>query len=235
MLIATLASFLTPFLGTSINIALPTIANELAVNAILLSWISTAFFLTSAMFAVPFGRIADIYGMKKIFTYGIIILTFACFLAAISTSVEFLIISRIIQGIGSAMIFVTGLAMITSVFPPKERGKAIGINIIAVYIGLVMGPVLGGFLTQYFGWRSIFYLIVPLGLIVITLVLWKMKGKEWAECKGEKIDYWGSLLYMLMLALILIGFSTITTTLGMIMVILGIISVNMFCMVGVKN
>ena len=79
LLIATLASFLTPFLGTSINIALPTIANELAVNAILLSWISTAFFLTSAMFAVPLGRIADIYGMKKIFTYGIIILTFAPF------------------------------------------------------------------------------------------------------------------------------------------------------------
>jgi EmrB/QacA subfamily drug resistance transporter len=222
LLIATLASFLTPFLGTSVNIALPTIANELAVNAILLSWISTAFFLTSAMFAVPLGRIADIYGMKKIFTYGIIILTVACFLASIATSVEFLIISRIIMGIGSAMIFVTGLAMIISVFPPRERGKAIGINIMAVYIGLVMGPVLGGFLTQYLGWRSIFYIIVPLGLIVITLVLWKLKGKEWAECKGEKIDYWGSLLYMLMLALILIGFSTITTTLGMIMVILGI-------------
>jgi len=223
LLIATLASFLTPFLGTSVNIALPTIANELAVNAILLSWISTAFFLTSAMFAVPLGRIADIYGMKKIFTYGIIILTVACFLAAIAPSVEFLIISRIIMGIGSAMIFVTGLAMITSVFPPRERGKAIGINIMAVYIGLVMGPVLGGFLTQYLGWRSIFYIIVPLGLIVITLVLWKLKGKEWAECKGERIDYWGSFLYMLMLALILIGFSTITTTLGMIMVILGII------------
>ena len=223
LLIATLASFLTPFMGTSINIALPTIANELAVNAILLSWISTAFFLTSAMFAVPFGRIADIYGMKKIFTYGIIILTIASFLAAISPSAEFLIITRVIQGIGSAMIFVTGLAIITSVFPPKERGKAIGINITAVYIGLVMGPVLGGFLTQYIGWRSIFYLIVPLGLIVIALVLWKMKGKEWAECKGEKMDYWGSLLYILMLGLILIGFSNITSTIGMIMVILGIL------------
>ncbi|MGB8232791.1 MAG: MFS transporter, partial [Methanobacterium sp.] len=224
LLIATLASFLTPFIGTSINIALPTIANELAVNAILLSWISTAFFLTSAMFAVPFGRIADIYGMKKIFTYGIIILTIASFLASISPSAEFLIITRIIQGIGSAMIFVTGLAIITSVFPPRERGKAIGINITAVYVGLVMGPVLGGFLTQYVGWRSIFYIIVPLGLLVLTLIFWKMKGKEWAVCKGEKIDYWGSLLYVLMLGLILIGFSNITGTIGKFMVILGILA-----------
>jgi len=223
LLIATLASFLTPFIGTSINIALPTIANELAVNAILLGWITTAFFLTSAMFAVPFGRIADIYGMKKIFTYGIIILTISSFLAAISPSAELLIITRVIQGVGSAMIFVTGIAIVTSVFAPRERGKAIGIIISAVYIGLVMGPVLGGFLTEYMGWRSIFYLIVPLGLFVIGLVLWKMKGLEWAECKDEKMDYWGSLLYILMLALILIGFSNITRTLGMLMVILGVI------------
>ncbi len=223
LLIATIATFLSPFMAISINIALPTIANELAVNAILLSWISTAYLLTSAMLAVPFGRIADIYGMKKIFTYGIIILTIASFLAAISPSVEFLIISRAIQGIGSAMIFVTGLAIVTSVFPPKERGKAIGINITALYIGFVLSPVLGGFLTEYLGWRSIFYLVVPLGLLIIALVFWKMKGKEWAACKGEKLDYGGSLLYIIMLALTLIGFSTITSTLGMLMVILGII------------
>jgi EmrB/QacA subfamily drug resistance transporter len=223
LLIATIASFLSPFMAISINIALPTISSELAVNAILLSWISTAYLLTSAMLAVPFGRIADIYGMKKIFTYGIIILTIASFLAAISPSVEFLIITRAVQGIGSAMIFVTGLAIVTSVFPPKERGKAIGINITALYIGFVLSPVLGGFLTEYMGWRSIFYLVVPLGLLVIALVFWKMKGKEWAECKGEKLDYWGSLIYIIMLALTLIGFSIITSTLGMLMVILGII------------
>ena len=230
LLIATIASFLSPFMAISINIALPTISSELAVNAILLSWISTAYLLTSAMLAVPFGRIADIYGMKKIFTYGIIILTIASFLAAISPSVEFLIITRAVQGIGSAMIFVTGLAMVTSVFPPKERGKAIGINITALYIGFVVSPVLGGFLTQYLGWRSIFYLVLPLGLLVIALVFWKMKGKEWAGCRGEKLDYWGSLIYIIMLALTLVGFSIITSTLGMLMVILGIIGFIGFVM-----
>jgi EmrB/QacA subfamily drug resistance transporter len=223
LLIVTLTSFLTTFVGPSVNVALPTISNELAINAILLSWISTSYLLTSAMLAVPFGRIADIYGMKKIFTYGIVILTIASFLAAVSPSAELLIISRAIQGIGSAMIFVTGLAIITSLFPPKERGKAIGINITATYMGLVLSPILGGFLTTYMGWRSIFYLIIPFGLLVIAITFWKMRGQEWAECKGEKLDYWGSLLYILMLLLTLIGFSFITSTIGMLMVISGIV------------
>ncbi|WJI10476.1 MFS transporter [Methanobacterium sp. CWC-01] len=227
LLIATLAAFLTPFLGTSLIVALPTIANDLAVNAILLSWVTTAYFLASAMFAVPLGKIADIYGMKKIFTYGIVVLTFASFFAAISPSPEFLVIMRAFQGVASAMIFVTALAIIASVFPPQERGKAIGINITAGYAGLVMGPVLGGFLTQYLGWRSIFYLVVPLGLLVLSLVLWKMKG-EWAGCVGEKLDYWGSLIYIVMLSLILVGFSSITGTLGMVMVIVGIIGMAGF-------
>jgi EmrB/QacA subfamily drug resistance transporter len=189
------------------------------------------------MFAVPFGKIADVYGMKKIFTYGIIILTVSTFLAAVSPSAEFLIVTRAVQGVSSAMIMVTGLAMITSVFPPQERGRAIGINLTVGYAGLVMGPVLGGFLTQYLGWRSIFYLIVPLGLLVSVLIFWKMKGNEWAECKGEKLDRWGTLLYIIMLALVLIGFSTITDTLGMIMVILGIMGFISFVMweLKVKN
>ena len=117
------------------------------------------------------------------------------------------------------MIFVTGLAIITSIFPPQERGKAIGINIAAVYFGLSMGPVLGGFLTYYFGWRSLFYILVPLGLLVIALVQWKLKG-EWAACRGEKFDITGSILYSIMLVLIMYGFSTLPSTIGILLVIL---------------
>lgn len=233
LLIATLATFLTPFMGTSLIVALPTIANDLAVNAILLSWISTAYVLTSAMFAVPLGKIADIYGMKKIFTYGIVILAISTFLAALSSSSEFLIAMRAVQGFASAMIFVTALAIITSVFPPQERGKAIGINITAGYAGLVLGPVLGGLLTQYLGWRSVFSFVIPLSLLVIVLVFWKMKG-EWGECKGEKLDIWGSSLYILTLALILIGFSSISQTFGILMVILGIIGLISFILLEMR-
>ena len=223
LLVATIASFLTPFMGSSVNVALPVIAKELAVNAILLSWVTTSFLLTSAMFAVPFGRIADIYGMKRIFILGMILFTISSFLASLSPFVEFLILARVVQGIGSAMIFVTGVAIIAYVFPANERGKAIGIAVTAVYVGLFMGPVLGGFLTQYLGWRSIFYLMVPLGILVTALIFFKMRGREWAECGGEKLDIVGSILYSVSLLLVLVGFSEITGLTGKLMLILGII------------
>lgn len=229
LLVATLASFFTPFMASAINIALPSIDLEFAVNAILLSWIPTAYLLSAAVFAVPFGRIADIYGMKKIFTYGIIIFTVATFLSAISPSVMFLIAFRVLQGIGSAMIFVTGLAIITSVYPPKERGKAIGINIASVYIGLSMGPVLGGILTQYLGWRSIFYAVIPLGLLVIALTALKVKG-EWAECKGEKFDFSGSIIYGIGIIMLMYGFSILPDQLGIVLLILGIAGILAFAL-----
>lgn len=223
LLIATIASFLTPFMGSSINIALPAIASEFATDAVLLSWIPTAFLLTSAMFAVPFGRIADIHGMKKVFTSGIIIFTISSLLSAMAPSTLALIVFRVLQGFGSAMIFVTGLAIITSAFPPQERGKAIGINIMAVYTGLSLGPVLGGLITHYIGWRSLFYLMVPLGLLVIVLVFWKLRGQEWAACKGEKFDLPGSILYSTALVLIIFGFSSLPDIWGIAAVIAGII------------
>ncbi len=229
LLVATLASFFTPFMASAINMALPSIDLEFVVGAILLSWIPTAYLLAAAVFAVPFGRIADIYGMKKIFTYGIIIFTIATFLSAISPSVMFLIAFRVLQGIGSAMIFVTGLAIITSVYPPKERGKAIGINIASVYIGLSMGPVLGGILTQYLGWRSIFYVVIPLGLLVIALTALKVKG-EWAECKGEKFDLSGSIIYGIGIIMLMYGFSILPNTLGIILLILGIAGILTFAL-----
>ncbi len=233
LLVATLASFFTPFMASAINIALPSIGSEFAADAILLSWIPTAYLLASAVFAVPFGRIADIHGMKKIFTYGIVVFTVATLLSGAAPSVTSLIAFRVLQGIGSAMIFVTGLAIITSVYPPKERGKAIGINVASVYVGLSMGPVLGGILTHYLGWRSIFYIIIPLGLLVIALTAWKVKG-EWAECKGEKFDITGSIIYGVALIMLMYGFSILPEKLGIILLILGIIGILAFALFELK-
>jgi MFS family permease len=206
LIIATLANFLTPFMSSAINIAVPAIGAEFAADAIILSWIPTSFLLAAAMFAVPFGRIADIHGMKKIFNYGVVIFTVTSLLSALAPSVISLLIFRILQGIGGAMIFVTGLAIITSAFPPQERGKAIGINLASVYIGLSLGPVLGGVMTQYFGWRSLFYSMIPLGILIIVISTWKLKD-EWAVCKGEKFDFKGSILYSIALVMLMYGFS----------------------------
>lgn len=227
--VATIAAFFTPFMASAINIAIPSIGSQFSADVILLSWIPTAYLLAAAVFAVPFGRIADIYGMKKIFTLGIIIFTISSFLCAISPSIISLIAFRVLQGIGSAMIFVTGLAIITSVYPPKERGKAIGINIASVYIGLSLGPVLGGILTEYFGWRSLFIAVIPLGLLVLVLTTFKLKG-EWAECKGESFDFSGSIIYSIALVILIYGFSILPSELGIILVILGVIGILAFAL-----
>jgi EmrB/QacA subfamily drug resistance transporter len=209
-------------MGSSVNIALPTIGLDFGADAIILNWVTNGFLLAAAIFAVPFGRVADIHGMKKIFTYGIILFTVASLLCALSPTTYTLIGSRILQGIGSAMIFVTGLAIISSVYPPHHRGKAIGINVAAVYVGLSFGPVLGGLMTQYFGWRSLFLLMIPFGLLVTAIVFWKLND-EWAASRGEKFDYVGSILYSLMLFLVMYGFSSLPQIDGWAMLILGIV------------
>ena len=183
--------------------------------------------LGTAVFIVPFGRLADIYGRKKIFTYGIIIFTISCLLIAISPSAPFLIASRVVQGIGGAMLAGTAMAIISSVYPVKERGKALGFQIAAVYAGLSMGPFIGGLLTQHFGWRSIFWFSFPLGVITTIAVIWRLKT-EWAEAKGERFDFIGSFIYGGALVSLMYGFSRLPQMAGLWLVILGILAISAF-------
>jgi len=207
LFVVTLASFLTPFDGSSVNIALPSIGKEFSMDAISLGWVATAYLLASAMFLVPLGRVADIYGRKKLFTLGVLIFTAASFSMVLCWSGTMLICLRVVQGIGSAMIFGTGMALLISVFPAQERGKALGINVAAAYIGLSVGPFLGGLLTLHFGWRSIFLVNVPFGLTAIALISLKLK-EEWAGAEGEKFDLVGSIIYCFGLTAVIYGFSS---------------------------
>jgi EmrB/QacA subfamily drug resistance transporter len=211
--VALLTSFLTAFMGSSVNIALPTIGDEFSMTAILLSWISTAYLLAAAMFLVPFGRLSDIHGRKRILTYGISLYTISSFFSVISNSGILLIILRALQGIGGAMIFGTGVAILISVYPQHERGRVLGINVASTYIGLSIGPFLGGILTQYLGWRSLFYSNVIIGLITLVLILWKLGG-EWIEAKGEGFDWLGSILFSIMLTAIMYGFTILPDSKG---------------------
>lgn len=206
LIIATLTSFMTPFMGSSINLALPSIAEEFRMDAVLLSWVPTAYLLSSAVSLVPFGRLADIHGRKKVFGWGIVSFTLFSLFCAMATSGPALILLRVLQGVGSAMIFATGMALITSIYPPQERGKVLGINVAAVYTGLSLGPFLGGLLTHHFTWRSVFLVNIPLGLVIIFLVLRKLKG-EWAEAKGERFDWGGSLIYAVAITGMIYGIS----------------------------
>jgi len=204
IIVAAVPAFLSPFMGSAINVALPSIGREFKIDAILLGWIATSYLLTAGIFSLPFGRVADIKGIKKIFVVGLLIYTLGSLLSAIAPSAELLIVFRVVQGWGVSMDFATRMAILTSVFPPTERGKAIGINVGFTYTGLSLGPFLGGFLTQNFGWRSIFFINVPIGFLALILALWKLKG-EWAGAKGEKFDFTGSMIYGFTLFLVIYG------------------------------
>jgi len=209
LIISLISSFIMAFMGSSINIALPSIGREFNIDAVLLAWIATSFLLTMAIFLVPFGRIADIYGRKKVFAFGMLIYSAAALLCAFSQSETVLIIGRVIQGIGSAMFSATAIAILTSVFEVKERGRVIGITIGATYLGLSLGPVLGGLITEHLGWRFLFFLNIPFTLLVLLLTFWKIKG-DWMEAKGEKFDWSGSAIYGFVLMALMAGFTFIS-------------------------
>lgn len=227
LLIAVLASFLTPFMVSSINVALPAIGAEFGLSALLLGWVPTSYLLAAAMFLVPFGRIADIYGRKRIFSWGIGIYTLSSLLVVFSPTVAVLLTLRAAQGFGSAMIFGTGIAIVTSVFPPGERGRVLGINVAAVYLGLSLGPVLGGFLTHRFGWQSIFLVNVPVGLVVIYFIVRRLK-REWAEAAGEGFDFPGAVLYGVSLIAVMYGLSLLPATAGIVAVGAGLVLIALF-------
>ena len=226
LLVSIIVSFLVTYVSSAINIALPDIAQTFSLNAIFLSWIPTSYLLFSAIFLIPFGKIADIYGKKRIITYGIIIFTLASFISAISNSGTILLISRIFQALGSAMIYGNVYSLIASVYPREEEGKPLSITVAAAYVGLSTGPVLGGFLTQYFGWRSIFLITIPIGIIAI-LAMSKLE-KEWFEAQGEGLSISSISILALSLIAIMYGFSVITTSLGILTMILGSLGVIVF-------
>lgn len=234
LLVAVISAFLTPFMGSSINLALPAIGDEYGADTILLSWIATAYLLSSAVFLVPFGRLADIYGRKKVFLSGMIIFTVSSLIAPFAPGIYSLLVFRVFQGMGSSMIFATGLAIVTSVFPLEERGKAIGFTIASVYAGLSFGPFAGGLLTEYMGWRSIFIFTAILGSVGIYFIISRIKG-EWAESSGEPFDLGGSLIYGLSLFFLVFGFSSLPVVSGFVFLVAGAAGLVIFIFFEMRN
>jgi EmrB/QacA subfamily drug resistance transporter len=233
LLVTSFAAFLAPFLGSAVNLALPSIGKEFHANAISLGWVISSYILSTAIFLMPFGRLGDIIGRKKVFSAGILLFAVSTFMIIFSRNILSLIILRIIEGISSAMIFGTSLAIISSVFQPGERGRAMGINITSTYLGLSCGPVIGGILTQYLGWRSIFAFLVPFGIISLILIKRKIKT-EWAEAGDERFDWRGSFIYGIALASFMYGFSRLPSSAGWICISAGVIMAAGFILVEKK-
>ncbi|MHA1861961.1 MAG: MFS transporter [Candidatus Ranarchaeia archaeon] len=208
LLVSALSSFISPFTSSAVNIALPAIQAEFAIDAILLSWTATAYLLASAIFLVPCGRLADLYGRRRFLTLGITTHLFASLLAAFSPTALLLLVSRFLQGIGGSMITGTSVAILASVFPPDQLGSALGINVTGVYLGLSLGPTLGGILTQEFGWRTQFLIMIPVS-IVILLVLKNKVNVEWIDTSDRTIDVFGAIAYGISLLSLMLGLSIV--------------------------
>ncbi len=221
LFVATVSSFLTPFMVSATNVALPAIQSEFGLDAIMLAWIPTLYLLSYAVFILPCGKIADICGRKKVFMCGIWVFTISSALGAISPTTTVLLLSRVTQGLGGSMNFPTSLAILADVFPPQEGGKAIGISVAAVYMGLSTGPFLGGVLTNHLTWRAVFVAPIPVGIAAIYLSTWKLAG-EWVEARGEKIDLIGSILYGAAIALFMYGVSVLPSSESLWAICLGL-------------
>ena len=202
LIIVTIGTFLNPFTGSSINLALPLIGEEFAIDAIMLSWIPAAYLLSTSIFLLPAGMLGDIIGRAKVFSTGTLVYTSASLLAFFTPNAPMLLACRFLQGIGGAMLYATAVAIIAELYSPGERGRAIGINVMAVYGGMTLGPFIGGLLTQFFGWRSIFFVTVLLGCIVLFNVrkfppLLNEKRREIFDYQGCSAlrDRPGTLLY----------------------------------------
>ena len=174
-------------------IALPNIAFDLHTSLLSLVWIAIGYWVVTACVLLTFGRLADMFGRVKLYNIGFVFFTIGSALCSISNTGESLIIFRIIQALGAAFLFSNSAAILTDVFPENERGRALGLNQVSIVIGSVAGLAFGGFLTSYLGWRSIFWVNIPIGIFAIG---WSyIKLKELGTIKKEKIDWLGNVTF----------------------------------------
>jgi MFS family permease len=227
LVISTATGFITPFLSAAINIAIPTIRREFSLEAVLMTWVGTIFFLAIAMVQVPCGRLADIFGRKKLFIIGLLVTIFASILGTFANSVVLLLTSLALMGVGSGIIFNNSVSILTSVFPPDQRGRALGISTAGTYSGLSLGPFIGGILTDTFGWHSIFVLCGILSVVLLLLIFYALKG-EWCEAAGEKFDVKGSITYAVSIVMSIYGFSSLPSVTGIILLLLGVTGLIIF-------
>jgi len=224
LVVVTIATFLNPFTGSSINLALPLIGEEFGADALVLSWIPASYLLSTAIFLLPAGRFGDMMGRGRVFAWGTLLYTSASLLTVFTPHIPFLLGCRFLQGLGSAMVFSNAVAIIAEVYPPGERGRALGLNVMAVYGGLTLGPFLGGILTQYLGWRSIFGVTIFLGAVVLASVR-RVPASLYGTVR-EPFDIRGAALSAAIMVLFFLGISTLPATSGIAAVVL---SLSLLC------
>lgn len=222
-----IGGFLAPLSLSATLVAVPAIALDLQANAVYASWIPTSFLLSNLITLLPAGRLSDSYGRKRLYIIGTSVFLLSSILAGIADSIEALLFFRVLQGMGAAMFFSTSMAIVGSVYSGHGRGAALGWMVASVYTGLTCGPLLGGWLTQHFGWHSVFLFQVPLSLLTILLSVFYMKG-EWRSHEAVKLDWWGALLLAVWVLGLFVGMTNLPQPSALFFLATGIIFLLIF-------
>ncbi len=193
--------------GTAINVALPVLQKSLNATVADVQWIVEAYALFLASLILVGGSLGDLFGRKRIFVIGVAIFAVASAGCGLSQSTTQLIITRAIQGIGGALMIPGSLAMISTTFSKEQRGRAIGTWSGFTVITGALGPVLGGWLVEHVSWRAVFYLNIPLAVIVLVILFWRVPESRDESARGT-LDWWGALLVTLGLSAIVYGLIT---------------------------
>jgi len=219
----TATGFLTAFVMSGVNVALEQIASELKLSAVTISWVTLSTILTTGALLMPMARVADFRGRMFVYNVGLAGFAVFCLASALATNAAVLILTRALQGVAAALLFSTTVAMVTLSQPPETRGRALGLQVSGVYLGLTLGPVLGGIITENLGWRGLFIVVGALSLLNLVAPLRKLRGLEWREPKTAPFDIWGSIMWVFALSALIIGFSYLPGVAGYVLVAAGVL------------
>ncbi len=229
-LIAVCTGYLIAPMGmAAVNVAIPVLAEDLQASAIKVSWLPTLYILANVAFMLPFGKLADNYGRKRVYAYGLLLNTLSALMCAIGTDINWILFWRFMQGAAGAMIFSTGVAIITSVTPSHKRGAALGVLAACVYIGLTLAPAVGGWLTELLGWRAVFYFQIPLMIVLLLFMHLKLHG-EWKNEHHSRFDWIGSAIFITFACALVYGLSMLPGLFGFALLLVSLLSLAGFIM-----
>lgn len=197
-------TFMSALDGSVVNAILPVMRTELRTDVATIEWVVTVYLLTVAGLLLGFGRLGDVRGHKSVYVLGFGGFVVSSVLCALSPGVHALIASRALQAVGAAMLLSNSAAILTGSFPPERRGRVLGLQAMMTYLGLIVGPSLGGWLTQHLGWRSVFYMNLPVGLLALGLSL-RFVPRDTPSARGEPLDWGGAVLFLTGLVALLLG------------------------------
>jgi EmrB/QacA subfamily drug resistance transporter len=190
--------------GSVVNAILPILTVALDADVAIIEWVVALYLLIQAGFLLGFGRLGDLHGYKLIYVTGLVIFVVSSALCGLAPSPGLLLAARIPQAIGGSMVIATSAAILTRVFPSRQRGRALGFQATMVYLGLASGPPLGGWLADALSWRWVFYVNVPVGLLTLALSL-RFIPRDRPSLRGERFDPVGAATYLLGLTALLLA------------------------------